>query len=80
MIFDLIEYLRNTITPFDRIKGFKTKKPKIGWLGVFPPYQNGAAAVSYYFVRRLLKRKDIEVALIPINNKIEKSKFKGAVY
>lgn len=75
-----IRYLQTTITPFDRIKKFSGKKLKIGWLGVFPPYQNGAAAVSYYFVRELLKREDIEVGLIPINNKIEKSFFPGAIF
>lgn len=74
-------YLRNTLTPLDRLRGFKTRdKLKIGWCGVFPPYQNGAAAVSYYTVRELLKRNDLELALIPLNNKITKRMFKGAVF
>src|SRR3989338_9403105 len=77
-----IRYLENTVTPFDRwYTHFKDKKKlNIGWCGVFPPYQNGAAAVSYYIVKELLKRHDIEVGLIPINGKVEKRAFKGAVF
>lgn len=78
-----IHYLKNTVTPFDRCfgAGFKDKKKiKVGWCGVFPPYQNGGAAVSYYIVRELLKRDDIELGVIPINNKIEKKLFNGAVF
>ncbi|MEK6921522.1 MAG: glycosyltransferase family 4 protein [Nanoarchaeota archaeon] len=77
-----IRYLENTITPFERwFSRFKDKKKmKIGWCGVFPPYENGGAAVSYYVVKELLKRDDIEVAVIPVNKKIEKKLFKGVVF
>ena len=59
MNINLIRYLQTTVTPFDRMKKFSGKKIRIGWLGGFPPYQNGAAPRTYYFFLELLKKKNI---------------------
>ncbi|GEM_PF-432645 len=73
-------FFSTIVLPTDYLKkgaGREGKKLRLGWCSVFPPTPNGSAAITYYFVKELLKRKDIETFAIPVNNRIDKSMFKG---
>jgi len=87
MLQRICSYYNNTVhcwdyfkpfSPFQKISSKKTaerKKLKIGFCGVFPPFQNGAAAGSYYIVRELAKHPEIDLSLIPVKSKIDKKLF-----
>lgn len=77
----IISYYHNTVHPWElwktRIFHRKSKKLRIGFCGVFPPFQNGAAAASVYILKEFAKRaeNDIEIYLIPIKGKFDKKLF-----
>lgn len=55
---------------------------KVGFCSVFPPFPNGAAAGTYYFLRAFAKSKqnisqggDVALYLLPLKNKIDKKLF-----
>ncbi len=71
-------FFSTTILPLDYAqKKSSCTKLRLGWCSVFPPTPNGAAAVTYYFLKELLKRNDIETFAIPVNGRIDKSMFNG---
>ncbi len=76
--------MNNTVHPWDyfqlksaqgKAKEQNQRRLRIGFCSVFPPFQNGAAAGSYYIVRELAKHSEIDLFLIPINKKIDKRLF-----
>lgn len=87
MLQRIFSYYNNTVHWWDYLKTplffqknlfnikDKRKKLKIGFCAVFPPFQNGAAAATYYIVKELAKHPEIDLYLIPIKNKIDKKLF-----
>lgn len=78
MFEKIVNFFSTTVTPIDVFKTrFKRSsgKLKIGFCSIFPPFVNGVAAANYYMLRELLKRKDIELSIIPIKNKFDKRLF-----
>lgn len=76
----LVDYLKTRITPFDLLKSKLTLDPdkmKIGWCGPFPPSASGGAAVTYWFVNRMLQRKDIAIYGIPNSSRATRDLFPG---
>ncbi len=82
----LSSYWQYTLKPWDFWKPKRLKRDKnvlkIGFCAVFPPFPNGAAAGSYYFLRAFAKLKrdisqrgDVELYLLPVKNKIDKKLF-----
>ncbi len=83
MLEQIYSYYTNTVNPGDiwKTKIFQSvfsknnKKLKVGFCSVFPPFENGASAATYYTVKELAKHSEIELFLIPIKNKINKRLF-----
>lgn len=78
MLNKILNYFKYHATLFDNLKTrvkMKNAKFHIGWYGCFPPLKAGAAAVSYWFIKNLQKREDIQAILIPFRKKIAKSIF-----
>lgn len=89
MLPRLSSYWQYTLKPWDFWKSHLWKPQrrsqkvlKVGFCAVFPPFPNGAAAGSYYFLRAFAKLKldlsqggDVELYLLPVKNKIDKKLF-----
>lgn len=84
MIERLFSYWKHTLKPWDfwRMPSPNVSKStlKIGFCGAFPPFPNGAAAGTYYFLRAFAKYGlsqggDVALYLLPLKNKIDKKLF-----
>ncbi len=89
MMQRIFSYWRYTVKPWDfwRTELWNSQKRSqkvfnIGFCAVFPPFPNGAAAGTYYFLRAFAQSKldvfqggDVALYLLPIKNKIDKKLF-----
>lgn len=89
MMQRVFSYWKYTIKPWDFWKPpllerqeQSQKVLKIGFCAVFPPFPNGAAAGTYYFLRAFAKSKydvshggDVALYLLPLKKKIDKKLF-----
>ncbi len=74
------KYLETSLTPIDLAKSRARVDPdklNVGWCSLFPPTENGAAAVTYYFVGKLMQEKGTDVYAVPYGNRIDKKLFPG---
>ena len=81
----ILKFFQTTVFPWNYWWSRVTASPrklKVGWCSVFPPIPNGAAMMTLYVVKELLKQKgsDVEVYAIPVKGKIDKRLFRGIKY
>lgn len=85
----LINHYNTTVNVFDLLKSknkYDKNKINLGWCSPFPPTRNGTAVMSYYIVKKLRERDDINLFLAPyegdfqgkfIPPHLDKKMFKG---
>lgn len=74
----LFNQIDNIVTPFDlwmRRANRKHAGIMVGWCSYFPPFSNGVAAATYFSVKELQKKQEVNICGIPLNNRMDKSLF-----
>lgn len=83
MLFNkLLDYYHTRVNYFDILKSknkYDKNKINIGWCSVFPPTKNGTAAASFYIVKKLREREDINLFLIPFEGNFEGKKYPARI-
>ena len=74
------DFIIQSVTPIDilrsRVLADKTKF-NLGWCSVFPPNKNGVAATTYWFISKMLQKREIDIFAVPVGGRIDKSLFGG---